>query len=60
MLDGIDLTVPRGTFTVIRGQTGTGKTTLLRILGSLDAGNDGTFRMAGIDVATLSDAGRDE
>jgi ABC-type lipoprotein export system ATPase subunit len=60
VLDGIDLTVPRGTFTVIRGQSGAGKTTLLRILGLLDAGHDGTFRMAGTDVAALSDAERDE
>ena len=60
VLDGIDLTIPRGTFTVIRGQSGAGKTTLLRILGLLDAGHDGTFRMAGTDVAKLSDADRDE
>lgn len=60
VLDGIDLTIPRGTFTVIRGQSGAGKTTLLRILGLLDAGHDGSFRMAGTDVAALPDADRDE
>lgn len=60
VLDGINLTIPRGSFTVIRGQSGAGKTTLLRILGLLDAGHDGSFRMAGTDVAALSDADRDE
>ncbi|MDQ3699390.1 MAG: ABC transporter ATP-binding protein/permease [Chloroflexota bacterium] len=31
-VQGIDLTVPRGTFTVITGRVGAGKTTLLRLL----------------------------
>lgn len=60
VLDGINLTIPRGSFTVIRGQSGAGKTTLLRILGLLDAGHDGQFRMGGMDMAALSDADRDE
>lgn len=60
VLDGIDLTLPRGSFTVIRGQSGAGKTTLLRILGLLDAGHDGQCLLAGTDTARLTDAARDE
>ena len=60
VLDGIELTIPRGSFTVIRGQSGAGKTTLLHILGLLDAGHDGHFHMGGVDMAALPDADRDE
>ncbi|MEY4982862.1 MAG: hypothetical protein RIR62_1128 [Pseudomonadota bacterium] len=60
VLDGIDLDIPRGSFTVIRGASGAGKTTLLRVLGLLDSGFSGSFTVAGADVATLSDPARDE
>lgn len=60
VLRDISLTIPRGSFTVIRGPSGAGKTTLLRILGLLDAGYDGAMQLDGTDVASLSDADRDE
>lgn len=56
----VDLTIPRGSFTVIRGASGAGKSTLLRILGLLDTGFGGQMRFAGRDVASLAIADRDE
>lgn len=60
VLRDITLTIPRGSFTVIRGPSGAGKTTLLRILGLLDAGYDGAMQLDGTDVAALANADRDE
>jgi sulfonate transport system ATP-binding protein len=41
VLGGIDLDVPRGQFVVLLGASGTGKTTLLRILAGLEQPDDG-------------------
>ena len=54
-LDGVDLTVPRGSSLAIVGPSGSGKTTLLNILGCLDRPSSGTYRLDGIDVGALSD-----
>jgi len=40
-IEGIDLSLPRGSFTVITGRVGSGKTTLLRVLLGLLPGKDG-------------------
>jgi len=41
VLDGIDLTLYTGDFIALLGPSGTGKTTLLRILGGLDTADEG-------------------
>ncbi|MES9601911.1 ATP-binding cassette domain-containing protein [Actinomadura sp. NPDC000929] len=42
VLDGLDLDIERGEFVALLGASGTGKTTLLRILGALDRPDSGT------------------
>ncbi|MDX2020789.1 MAG: ABC transporter ATP-binding protein [Deltaproteobacteria bacterium] len=41
VLDGVDLTIAQGSFVALLGASGTGKTTLLRILGGLERKNAG-------------------
>jgi putative ABC transport system ATP-binding protein len=54
-VDGLDLTVPAGTFTAVMGPSGSGKSTLLHCLAGLDRPTSGTVRIGGTDLATLKD-----
>jgi len=49
-IKGIDIDVPRGTFTSIIGQSGCGKTTLFNILAGLIEPTDGTVEHDGYDI----------
>jgi putative ABC transport system ATP-binding protein len=54
VLRGVTLEVERGTFVAIVGPSGGGKTTLLSLLGALDAADSGTLVVDGHDLRTLA------
>lgn len=54
-LDGINLTVERGEFLAIVGQSGSGKSTFMNMIGLLDIPTSGTYLLDGIDVSSMTD-----
>ena len=60
VLRGIDLEVRRGEMTAIVGKSGTGKTSLLQILGGLDRADSGSIRYNGEELATKNDLQRSQ
>lgn len=54
-IKGIDLEVKEGEFIAIMGRSGTGKTTLLNILGCMDHYDDGVYYFNDTNVSELSD-----
>jgi putative ABC transport system ATP-binding protein len=54
-LQGIDLIIEPGELVAIVGPSGSGKSTLMNVLGCLDVPDEGVYRLAGRDVAGLSD-----
>jgi ABC-type lipoprotein export system ATPase subunit/ABC-type lipoprotein release transport system permease subunit len=60
VLRGVNLDVEAGSFNVIRGESGSGKTSLLRILGMLDTDFTGDYLFAGDSLKAKPDWYRDE
>jgi putative ABC transport system ATP-binding protein len=54
-LRGVALRVEEGELLAVVGPSGSGKSTLLHIMGTLDRPTEGEARVAGYDVAALSD-----
>ena len=57
-LQGLDLLVGAGELTAIVGASGSGKSTLVNILAGLDKPTAGSARVAGADLAAMSDRER--
>jgi phospholipid/cholesterol/gamma-HCH transport system ATP-binding protein len=53
IFDGVDLDIPRGKVTTIMGPSGTGKTTLLRLIGGQLQPLSGSVQVDGLEVARL-------
>ena len=56
-LQEINLKLPPRTFLAIQGKSGSGKSTMLNILGCLDRPGSGTYFVDGEDTGTISDDG---
>ena len=54
-LQDVDLQIEAGELVAIVGPSGSGKTTLLHLLGTLDRPSQGIVRIAGHDIAGMSD-----
>jgi putative ABC transport system ATP-binding protein len=54
-LDGVSLTVPKGQFLSIMGSSGSGKSTMLNLLGALDVPTSGLVRIEGKEISRLAD-----
>ncbi|MCD0453104.1 ATP-binding cassette domain-containing protein [Actinocorallia sp. API 0066] len=50
------LTIPEGSYVTISGPSGSGKSTLLNVLGLLDAPDEGSYRVRGVEMAGADEA----
>lgn len=55
-LDNVSIEVADGEFLSVVGASGSGKTTLMNIMGCLDTPTEGSYRLDGTDISTLSSA----
>lgn len=53
-LRGVNIDIQRGEFVAIMGASGSGKSTFMNILGSLDLPSSGSYKFEGIEVSKLS------
>ncbi|MEU5687138.1 ABC transporter ATP-binding protein [Streptomyces venezuelae] len=54
-LAGIDLALPRGSFTAVMGPSGSGKSTFLQCAAGLDRPSGGTVRLGGTEITGMSE-----
>ena len=58
ILTGVNLSVSPGEHVAIVGRSGTGKSTLLNILGLIDKPTSGSYTLSGTDASRLSESRR--
>jgi len=58
VLDGINLTIQAGAFEALMGPSGSGKSTLLNLIAGIDEPTSGSLKVAGEEVARLSETQR--
>ncbi|MET9553665.1 ABC transporter ATP-binding protein [Streptomyces sp. NPDC006645] len=54
-LAGVDLALPRGTFTAIMGPSGSGKSTFLQCAAGLDRPTEGSVRLGGTEITGMKE-----
>lgn len=53
-LDGVTLDIETGEFISLMGASGTGKSTLLNVVASIDKPDEGTVKIDGVEITTMS------
>ena len=56
VLDGAQLDIEKGSFVSLMGESGTGKSTLLYLIGGLDRDFTGEITVSGQDISKLNDS----
>jgi len=55
-LQSVDLAVPPGSLVAVHGRSGSGKTTMLNVIGGLDRADSGHVEVCGLDLMAAGDA----
>lgn len=56
VLTNISLSIPRSEFLALMGPSGSGKTTMLNLIAGIDRPTEGSIRVGGTDITTLSES----
>lgn len=56
VLTDISLTIAEGDFLALMGPSGSGKSTLMNLIAGIDTPDSGSVRVAGVDIAALSES----
>ena len=58
VLKGVSLTLDHGQSLALTGESGSGKSTLMHLVGALDAPDQGSIQLDGVEITGLDDAAR--